>query len=273
MPPHSEQIVSRICGALFRGSLAAAIAAQTISVHAVFLLVIVYIVAFFHWMSLGSAHIEAKQLVAPRFGFGDLLAHAPLRRLTTFRLLTACAHSATLVAIPLLAARVASAHTAGVVQSIFLLAVALGFAAGHWQGTRWRSSSPPSFVLIWIGCIGSSAAWIAVALTGSIALGIIACAAHGFALYCLRMAGVLVGRLVTPTTVFGQAVLIGDTISRFGSALVGVSVSMFLIRLNSGEPRLLLVGGLALIAASAVLVAGRLWRDIPRDSPPFTRTN
>lgn len=244
--------------------LVAGVAAKVISIHALVPLSLAYIVAFFHWNKLGRFdQVDTKEHVASHFGFRDLFAHAPLRRLTTFRLLTACAHSATFVAVPLLAARVASADHAGLIQSILLLAVALGFTAGHWNVTRWWLGSKPSFALVWVGCIGSAAAWIAVALTESTALGIVACAVHGIALYCLRMAGVMVGRLVTPPEVFGQAVLIGDTISRFGSAFVGLTASMFLIRFSNWESRMILIGSLALIAASAVLVARKLWRDVP----------
>lgn len=267
---HSKHQLAMTLVALV-GPLAGGIAAKIISIHAVAPLLLVYVVALIHWARLETVPDEPQGPAVSRFGFRALLAHAPLRRLTAFRLLTACAHAATFVAVPLLAARVAPADEAGFIQSILLLAVALGFAAGYWRVTR-SLSSPPSFLLVWIGCIGSATAWIAVALTGSMALGLIACTAHGIALYCLRMAGVLVGRLITPPAVFGQAVLIGDTISRFGSAVVGLTVSMFLIRPGTGEPRLTLIGGLAFIAASAVLVARRLWRDVPDGLQPLTST-
>jgi len=258
---HSKHQLAMTLAAL-AAPLAAGIAAQAIAIHAMALMSLVYIVAIVHWKRLDVDSSSSTEHTVQGFGFRDLIAHGPLRRLTIFRLLTTCAHSATFVAAPFLAARVTTANQAGLIQSFLLLAVAFGFTSGYWRVTRGGLGDKPSFSLIWIGCIGSAAAWIAVALTESMVLGMVACVVHGLALYCLRMAGVMVGRLVTPPIVFGQAVLVGDTISRFGSALIGLIVSAFLIRTSDGGPRLILVGSLAFIAVSAMLVARKLWKDV-----------
>lgn len=257
---HSRHQLSLTLASLL-APLLGGIAAEMLGFDALFVVVACFVFSLLSWNYQRQRPAAAAR--APRgesFGFRDLYANYALKRLTQFRVLTSCAHSASFVALPYLAVRCADTPAlAGRAQAWFLMFAACGFTCAHIALNRKLAKAQPSFVIVLIGCMGTAAAWVSIALTSSFVVGAIACAINGVALYCLRMAGVMIGRAVTAPGVFGQAVLAGDTIARLASAGLGLVVSMIIFR-PTGEPNLILIGVLACLAISSIAIASGLWR-------------
>lgn len=179
-----------------------------------------------------------------------------LLRFTTFRVMSSCAHAATFVAIPLFCVRASEGSgDPAQMQTVLMASAGAGFLLGHLAIRRHLAKPKATSVLVWLGCLGCSASWVSIAFANAPALAVCACLTHGFSLYALRMSGVLLGRTITPPDVFGSVVLIGDTLTRGASMLVGLCAAWLLSQISDSLLKAAFVASLAVVALSAASFA------------------